>query len=172
MKLRSVLLLNRNADHLGVTKALKCYLTDHLAGAALAISILKALRACYGDTEVGLFARDLLRDVAADEAVLIELNRGIAGNTGGWKRGIARFFSRLGARKFVRQKPAPFGAFEAMETLVVGIRGKLALWTALRSLDEPRFAGTDFDELARRATAQHAAAESMRLVLAARAFTD
>lgn len=153
-------------------QALKTYLTDHLAGAALAIRVLKALRAHHRGSELGSFANDLLREIVADEAVLDALNQRVPGNAGGWKRSVSRFFARLGARKFVGQKPAPFGAFEALEAIALGIQGKRALWVALREINEPRFAETDFEALSRRAVTQHAATEAMRLVLAKQAFID
>lgn len=151
--------------------ALKIYLTDHLAGAALAIRILKTLRAHYGSTETGVFAQQLLQEILADESVLLDLNRRLEGSAGGWKRSVARLFSRLGARMVVQQKPEPFGTFEALETVAIGIQGKHALWVALRQLSEPRFAGTDFDGLLQRASLQHAAVESMRLSLVKEALS-
>lgn len=149
---------------------LKYYLTDHLAGAALAIRILKSLHSRYGDTEIGAFARDLLREIKADEQELRQLASLLEGSGGGWKRALARLFSGLGARKFVSQRPESFGAFEAFEMLGVGIQGKSALWRALIVIAEPQFTGTDFDGLLRRASSQHAAVEEMRIALAKQAF--
>ena len=64
------------------------------------------------------------------------------------------------------------GTFEALETLVLGIRGKLALWHVLpraRNLD-PRIPSLDFDKLAASAEEQGARVEKQRLQLAAITF--
>lgn len=151
---------------------LKCYLTDHLAGAAAAIRLLEHLRSSYAGDPLADFAEEIRREIVADEKVLAELTRRLPGPAGDWKRRLARFVSGLGAGKFVRQQPAPFGAFEALETLTLGIQGKLGLWRVLQLIPEPRFAGTDFETLRHRAAQQHAAVERWRLDLAPPALAN
>jgi hypothetical protein len=59
-----------------------------------------------------------------------------------------------------------------VETLGLGVLGKLALWHALKDIAsfEDRLAGVDFQALALRAKAQHARIEEQRLLLAHRAL--
>ncbi len=55
--------------------------------------------------------------------------------------------------------------FMVLETLSLGILGKLALWKALARLStrDPRLHGVDFDRLITRAKKQHAMVEDRRL---------
>ena len=64
------------------------------------------------------------------------------------------------------------GTFEALETLALGILGKLALWRALAvvAATDARLRGIDFDSLAARAQAQHARVEERRIEAALTAF--
>jgi hypothetical protein len=61
---------------------------------------------------------------------------------------------------------------EALETLALGILGKLALWRALAvvAATDARLRGLDFDSLAARAQAQHARVEERRIEAALTAF--
>ena len=55
-----------------------------------------------------------------------------------------------------------------VETLALGLLGKLALWRALLEVapSDARLSGVDFQALAERAEAQHAHVEGQRLALA------
>jgi hypothetical protein len=59
-----------------------------------------------------------------------------------------------------------------METLSLGIEGKLAMWRALKAIAgaDARLAGTDFDRLIDRARQQRKRLEPHRLEAAAGAF--
>ena len=60
-----------------------------------------------------------------------------------------------------------------METLSIGIEGKLALWLTLKEIAgvDARLAGTDFDRLVERARLQRQKLEPHRLEAATKAFT-
>jgi hypothetical protein len=62
------------------------------------------------------------------------------------------------------------GTFEALETLALGILGKLALWRALAVTVDTRVHGVDFEQLITRAQAQHARLEESRLQVACTLF--
>ena len=66
-------------------------------------------------------------------------------------------------------KRSPLSSVVEFETLVVGVRGKEALWTALQ-LAEIRLENIDLDALVESARAQGAELEALRLSAAARAF--
>jgi len=61
---------------------------------------------------------------------------------------------------------------EALETIALGILGKLALWRALGAAADlvPQIRNLNLDQLERRAQAQHARLELERLKVARTAF--
>ena len=67
-----------------------------------------------------------------------------------------------------------FGTFLALETLSLGVEGKLALWQALGTIagDEPALRDLDLQDLIRRAETQRVALERERLALAPEALSD
>jgi hypothetical protein len=141
------------------------YLQDHLAGARFAVTLLEDLS--KQDTEVATIARDLLPEIEADKQVLEALIRGLGGEASVMKEAAAWILEKAGRLKL--DLDHPLGIFEAVETLTLGVLGKLALWTALQSTSKPnsRVQGLDLDELAIRARSQHEMLESLRLKLAA-----
>ena len=85
----------------------------------------------------------------------------------GWL--VRRGISVAGARRLTvrgRTSGEPeVGAFIALETLCLGVQGKLCLWTALRQVAdryEP-LASINLDELIQRAQKQHSALERERM---------
>jgi hypothetical protein len=87
--------------------------------------------------------------------------------TAGW------FVEKASQLTLRRDETEPgIGTFEALETLTLGIRGKLALWQVLpviRKVDS-RIPDLDYGKLAERAEEQYARVEKRRLVLAATTF--
>jgi hypothetical protein len=73
---------------------------------------------------------------------------------------------KLNGRIFER---SPLSSVIELETLVVGVRGKEALWTALQRADIS-LKDVDLDALAESARAQGAELEALRLRAAAKAF--
>ncbi len=148
---------------------LASYLHDHLAGANFAIQLLDSLHDQYRDEELGRFASILSAQVKQDQETLQEIIERVGKG----------HFDLAEAAGWVGEKASQFklqrddsdeglGTFEALETLTLGIRGKLALWQALpiiRGIDE-RIPDHDFKKLAARAEDQFAQAEEQRLQLA------
>jgi hypothetical protein len=152
---------------------LAVYLRDHLAGSRFAIELLKSLQEQYKDQPLGEFARVLESDVTADQEILqkiidsVGLARLDLKEAAGW-------FAEKAAQFKLREDQAPggIGTFEALEALVLGIRGKLALWRVLplaRQVDS-RIPGLDFDRLAGSAEEQGTRVENQRLQLAVITF--
>jgi hypothetical protein len=65
----------------------------------------------------------------------------------------------------------PLGRLEALETLAIGIEGKLRLWKSLRVAVDSRLAGVDYDRLCARARAQFDEVEQRRLQIAHAVFS-
>jgi len=151
---------------------LATYLHDHLAGSHFAVELLNSLSDRYRDDELGDFALALCAEIKKDQQSL----EGIIARVGtahfdlaeatGW---LAEKASQFKLRSDSRQG---LGTFEALETLALGVQGKLALWKALPTIRKvdgrvPRY---DFERLAARAEEQYQRIEEQRQRLASGAF--
>lgn len=144
--------------------ALAIYLHDHLAGAALAVDLLNAMRDQHKGEPLGEFATAMLIEIEADRSVLKSLADDVGDGSSQLKEASA-WLSEKVSRFKLGGGPHGLGTFEALEFLALGIMGKLSLWTALgavASLDA-RLQTTDFESLAARAKSQHASVESQRI---------
>jgi hypothetical protein len=155
-----------------MSDALLTYMADHLAGSIHAIELLKHLQSEYSDHELGRFAKGILVEVESDRHVLEQLAQQLGGGPSTAKEAGAWAGEKLSRLKLRQGQPESLGTFEALESLALGILGKLALWRALAvaSAHEPRLRTLDYEELARRASVQHEAVERKRINLAAAAL--
>jgi hypothetical protein len=145
---------------------LAIYLHDHLAGARFAIGVLQDLGAQELNQDVKQCAMKLLPAVEADSSTLEEFAKKIGEGTSVIKDAGAWLAQKAGRLKLSLNEP--FGMFEAIEMLSLGVLGKLALWTALESLRKAghAFEALDLDRLIARAQDQHQLLEKLRLKLA------
>ena len=156
-----------------MSDALTTYLHDHLTGSHFAVKLLDSLSEQYQDEDLGNFAVELCTEIKEDQQTLqtiidrvgpakLDITEAV-----GW---VAEKASRL---KLGRNLDGlGLGTFEALETLTLGIRGKLALWRALfriRELDS-RVPALDFNSLVERAEDQYTRTEQQRLMLVDIAF--
>jgi hypothetical protein len=152
---------------------LAIYLHDHLAGSRFAIELLKSLQEQYTDQPLGEFARVLESDVTADQETLQTIIESV-GQAHLDLKEAAGWFAEKAAQLKLREDhlSGGIGTFEALETLMLGIRGKLALWRVLPVVRKvnPRVPSLDFDRLAASAEEQGARVEKQRLRLAATTF--
>lgn len=155
-------------------KMLRIYLNDHLAGSVIAIELIERCHKHNTEGPLGEFLPGLLAEIREDQAVLKELLKRI----GSMEDPAKKAFAWLG-EKFARLKTdgEPFSysdlsRLEELELLVLGIRGKLALWSVLEQVAQAdqRLGWTDFRELAERARRQHDEVEEFRIEAARRAF--
>jgi hypothetical protein len=147
---------------------LATYLQDHLAGSHFALELLDSLHDQFEHEELGKFAFALSVEIQHDQEVLVSIiertgeERSALSQAAGW---IGEKVSQLKLHR--TQSNKELGAFEALETLTVGIQGKLALWRALaiiRSLD-PRIPDLDFEALSAQALRQFERTDQHRLEL-------
>ena len=126
---------------------LSIYLNDHLSGATAGIEL--ARRVAPGE---------LADEIDEDRGVLLEVMQRLSVG-----RDRARIALGWGAEKALRLKPG--GRFVDLETLSLGVEGKLALWAALHHAygDDPRLRGVDLDALSARARSQRRRIEQLRL---------
>ena len=159
-----------------MAKQLLTYLHDHLAGARFAVSLLQDLSDQKVDTEVAECAAKLLPAVEQDRSALEAYMKRV-GDDGSMVKDIAAWATQKASR-FKLALHDPFGLFEAIEMLSLGVLGKLALWNALKSLHDGQdkavgqdVTGLDLEHLILRARDQHQQLELLRLRLAVQVLT-
>jgi hypothetical protein len=126
---------------------LSIYLNDHLSGATAGVEL--ARRVTPGE---------LADEIEEDRDVLLEVMQRLSVG-----RDRARIAVGWGTEKIMRLKPGP--RFEDLETLSLGVEGKLALWAVLQHAcgDDARLRGIDLDALSARARSQRGRIEQQRL---------
>lgn len=158
-----------------MSDALATYLHDHLAGSRFAIQLLQSLREQYGDKPLGEFARALETEVTEDQETLRQIIDNVGSVHLDLKEAAGWFAEKAAQLKLGEDRASGgIGTFEALETLSLGIRGKLALWQVLpvaRKVDL-RIPNLDFEKLAASAEDQGARVERQRLQLALTAFRN
>ena len=144
------------------SRLLRIYLQDHHAASAGGVAL--ARRALGPDHPV---AKQIVRDRETLERVMRQLS--VAPSA--IKTRVVRVAEHAGRLKLngTLFKRSPLSSVVELETLVVGVRGKEALWTALQKADIRL--EDDLEALAESARGQAAELETLRLRAAARAFS-
>lgn len=147
--------------------ALSVYLHDHLAGSKFAVELLEKLSSEFAGTSSGEIARELLEEVRMDRSTLEQLISRVGKATPDLYDALGWMAERLSRIKLKHDEPAGIGAFEAFETISLGILGKRALWEALqvRQSGDTRVAAFDYPGLIARAEEQFQKANQYRLRL-------
>jgi len=153
--------------------SIKTYLHDHLAGSNFAIHMLESVHEQHKDESLGTFILALTAEIKQDQAVLQEIIDEVGtpvldvAGVAGW---VAEKVSQF---KLNRTTHGDLGTFEALETLTLGIKGKVALWKTLTAVSEfdPRVPKRNYLDLIERAEDQFRRAETRRLALAVSAFS-
>jgi hypothetical protein len=138
---------------------LSIYLRDHHAASAGGVALARrALGANH----------PLSQQIARDRATLEEVMRQLNVPPSPVKVGLVRMAERLGRLKLNGRlfKRSPLSRIVELEVLVVGIRGKEALWTALR-VAGPNLQRIDLDALVESARTQAKEVDEQRLIAAA-----
>jgi hypothetical protein len=149
---------------------LATYLHDHLAGAHFAIEMLQDLCEKASDVRVRELATALLPEIEGDRGVLQQLAKGLGEEPSGAKESAAWITQKLSRIKL--SAADELGAFEAIETLSLGILGKLALWNALLQLPAGNaMKDLDLPSLIAAAENQHGRVEQLRRALARKVLT-
>ena len=149
-----------------MASTLGTYLEDHLAGSRYALDLLQDLKEQTADVNLAQLAARLQMEIEGDREVLQKLAARVGTETTRVKEMAAWVAQKAGRLKLAMAEP--FGRFEAIEMLSLGVLGKLALWNALKAVRSSniQLADLEFDELIQRAVAQHSELESRRLELA------
>jgi|SRR6202035_260144 len=148
-------------------RAMDVYLNDHLGGAMLGSELAAQIRDRHAGTPLGDVMRSIAAEIEEDRQTLLELmdRMDVARNplkqATGW---MAEKASRVKFSGLASGEP-DHGAFMALESLTLGVGGKLCLWRALKEVEDhyPPLASTDLDGLIARAEAQQSTLEGERL---------
>jgi hypothetical protein len=153
---------------------LSTYLNDHLAGSVAALNMIDRLVDIYEGKPLAQFFRDLRAEIAADQAKLqglvekLDKKNSAIRKAGGW---IAEKLSRAKIRPG-ESRDGEMGLYLALESLVLGITAKCALWRGLEIATDvvPELRGLDYAQLQKRAREQCDRVETKRLELAPAVF--
>lgn len=155
-------------------RLLEIYLADHLAAGAAGLALARRSAGSNAGKETGRFLRDLAAEIGEDHRTLRRVMAQLSFEGSRLKELVA-----LAGEKVARLKPngqvrgySPLSRLLELETLSVGISGKLALWRSLEQLPEvaERLPGIDLTQLVKRAERQRAELEEHRIAAARQAF--
>lgn len=157
---------DKGGTAVGPKSALDAYLSDHLAGAAAGCEIARRITSAYDDPATVAELRALAAEIETDRQTLVE----IRDRLGFARRPIRQAVGWIG-EKLTRVKlsdpvtgDADLTRLMELETLEIGITGKIALWHALAATVAPEhLEGLDMEALARRGQRQRAIVECRRL---------
>lgn len=137
---------------------LTIYLNDHLAGSTFGVELARRCHASNQGNEFAPFLEELVAEIETDRGELEQIIDRLARPRDRIKPAAGWFAEKLG-----RLKPngrvlgySPLSRLLELEGLSGGVRGKLALWQALRAIapSEPRLSAPQLERLIERAKAQ------------------
>ncbi len=149
---------------------LSSYLNDHLAGSVGAVELLKRLIETYEGKPLERFFTELLDEIKMDQEKLqglinkLDAAESAVRKAGAW---IAEKISRSKIQ-LDEAREGEMGLFLALESLALGIAGKLSLWRALEAASEAavQLRALDYADLKHRAREQFDRVETKRVEVA------
>jgi len=157
-------------------KAMDVYLNDHLAGAMLGSDLAEQIRDQNENTPLGELMRSLAPQIEEDRQTLIGLMQRMDSSKNPVKQAGAWVTEKASRAKFggLTSGEPQLGTFMAVESLALGVLGKLSLWRALAQVagQHPALASVDLNELIERAQTQYDRLEHERLAASRRALSN
>jgi hypothetical protein len=152
-------------------KALEIYLNDHLAGATMGCELAGQLRDGNKGSPLGDRMASLAEEIAEDRRSLVDLTEQVGATSNPIKQGTTWLAEKASRLKFsgATSGNPKLGTFLALETLSLGVEGKIALWRALAAVAdaEPALAAMNFDDLIERGQRQRRQLEADRIAVGA-----
>ena len=152
-------------------QALDVYLNDHLAGATAGLNLAQMAADEHQQDEHGPFFAEISSEIKKDYESLEQLIAELQTDESAAKKAAAEIGSKLMEPKFTGDDD-DLNAFVTIETLSIGVEGKLCMWKALKRIEDanPALASFGLDTLADRAQDQRDKLEAKRLELAPQAL--
>jgi phage terminase Nu1 subunit (DNA packaging protein) len=147
-------------------QALGAYLNDHLAGSVGAVEMVERAIVENADNRLGRRLAEILEEIKKDQAVLQDLIERLGAKEDRLKKAGAWLAEKAGRVKLGGTgESSELARLEVLEILGIGMQGRLALWRALRVVQEryPAIQNLDLDLLEKRAVGQHDRVEEWRL---------
>jgi hypothetical protein len=155
-------------------KLLTIYLNDHLAGSVVGGRLAKRIARENEGNDYGAKVAGIAREIEEDKATLHQLMDRL-----GIEQQRARMAIAWVTEKAMRLKPngglfrySPLNRVLDLETLTMGITGKLELWRSMEAVENGGITGFDFGRLALRAEAQRDVVEDLRVRAAREALSE
>lgn len=150
-------------------RALDVYLNDHLGGAMLGSDLAEQIGKRSEGTPLGDLMKKVAPQIEEDRQTLIGLMGELDISKNPVKQASAWLAEKASRVKFggASSGEPDVGLFMAVETMTLGVEGKLSLWKALKQVasDHPPLAAVNLDELIARAQSQHHRLEEQRIAL-------
>jgi hypothetical protein len=157
-------------------RLLEIYLADHLAASAAGVALARRSAQSNAGTALGEALRRLTAEIEADRRTLQAIVAELGFRESKAKDAVAWFGDKVGRLKLNGQLRgySPLSRLLELETLSVGVAGKVALWQSLQSVPAlgARLPDYDLDQLAERARRQRAEIEEHRLEAARETFSS
>ncbi len=153
------------------TRQLSTYLNDHLGGSQFGVQLAHTGASRYEGTPLGKTFDELAGEIEEDIEKLRALMEELDVRRLLYKRigaGFGELFFRLKSNGAIMGRSS-LDALSDLETLSMGIEGKLALWNSFAAC-EIKVPGFDFGKLAKRAASQRSRLEAHRPEAAAEAL--
>ncbi|MEA2274469.1 MAG: hypothetical protein QOI98_3177 [Solirubrobacteraceae bacterium] len=153
-------------------EGLEVYLTDHLAGATAGVNLSQMAAEEHRSDEHGPFFGEIASEIKADFETLERLVDELGVGKSATKTAAAEIGSKVMAPKFVGGDDDELNAFITLETLSMGVEGKVCMWKALKTVADayPTLESYDLDELIARGESQRGRIEAERLEIAPQAL--
>jgi hypothetical protein len=149
-------------------KAMDVYLNDHLAGATFGADLAAQIQGRTEGTPLGDVMAWIAPQIEEDRRTLTDVLELVGASKNAVKQATMWVAEKASRVKFSGKSSgeAELGTFMALESLMLGVTGKLALWKALTQVaDQYEALGNlNLDRLADRARAQLEALDRERLI--------
>lgn len=150
------------------------YLNDHLAGSTGGLALFRRVARAHRGSVVGTEVARLAAEVAQDRAALIDVMRALGIPRRRYKTWLVWVAEKAGRLKLNGRlvRRSPLSTLVELEALRLGVQGKDAGWTTLRTLAErdDRLSALQLDALLDRAHRQAQALEELRVGATAEIF--
>ena len=170
MKLQLPALSNADAQ-----TRLATYLNDHLGGATGGVELARRLCRSNQGTQYGPPLEDVTHQIEEDVETLRDIMARLGIGEDRIKQTVAFAAEKVGRLKLNGQLLgySPLSRFIELEGMMLGVTGKLALWTALNETygEDSRMSDVDLPRLIARAKEQRTTLERLRRLAASEALT-